>query len=300
MNMQQRRIRRFWGAFGGVDTHVCRCHPSSICELYFSNAAYIWYIKFESDSSSTQFPTNSEYNSKIMDILQMAIFVVQLWMGDGFMLFRLWKVWSNDRRVVLPITVGFLANIALGILLVYTSVAEDLSLVGKESGTQSSLGAVLSVPVIMSVYSLSFVVHLACTVMIAGRILYLDRRVSRWVRNQARTRSTAMAVILLESGLLYSAAMLCLLITSHYTFAGGYNSAHIVMNAIVPLIGITFSILIIRMGLGISTEARLRAQAGGEIHSGPSSAIHQNAAYSMMLFASRSRSSVEEEPKLIV
>ncbi|EIW76965.1 hypothetical protein CONPUDRAFT_158106 [Coniophora puteana RWD-64-598 SS2] len=63
----------------------------------------------------------------------------------------------------------------------------------------------------------------------------------------------AVAITLLESGAIYSISMFCMLVTYRaelYTVTAIYWQHYvIVMNAIVPIIGIAFSLIVIRMGL---------------------------------------------------
>ncbi|EIW75972.1 hypothetical protein CONPUDRAFT_158751 [Coniophora puteana RWD-64-598 SS2] len=43
----------------------------------------------------------------VAQIVQVAAFLMQMWLGDGFMLYRLWKIWDKDKRML----VGFLISI---------------------------------------------------------------------------------------------------------------------------------------------------------------------------------------------
>ncbi|EIW74994.1 hypothetical protein CONPUDRAFT_159754 [Coniophora puteana RWD-64-598 SS2] len=66
----------------------------------------------------------------------------------------------------------------------------------------------------------------------------------------------------------------------------------IVMNAIVPIIGIAFSLIVVRMGLGITTEMHLRMQETR--HPIARSAGPNSIANSIMLFAQGSSTNTEE------
>ncbi|EIW74991.1 hypothetical protein CONPUDRAFT_77773 [Coniophora puteana RWD-64-598 SS2] len=137
--------------------------------------------------------------SVLASILVQIAFVAQIWLGDGFMLFRLWKVWNSDKRVVIPHTVGFIADVAFGILALYQNAA---ALVDPEKETMGpnqiarafALGDILYMPLI----AVSLAVHISCSGVISS--------------------------------------------------------------SITPLIGITFSIIITRMGLGISVEMYVKAR----------------------------------------
>ncbi|EIW78851.1 hypothetical protein CONPUDRAFT_74442 [Coniophora puteana RWD-64-598 SS2] len=127
---------------------------------------------------------NYESTTIVVGVITQAAFVSQLWLGDGFMLYRLWKVWNHDKRVVIPMTVAFLINIPLGALVI------------SEIFIEFAMTPLLAT---------SCAVHLGCTV---------------------------------------------------------------VMNVIVPLVGIVFSAIIIRMGLGLSPETYYTTRGNTEEMSG--------------------------------
>jgi len=215
----------------------------------------------------------------------MVAFVVQLWLGDGFMLYRLWKVWNNDKRVVVPISLGFFVNIVLGILLLSRNTSESMILIV----TQSYLSRVTVVSASLSLFVMSFIVHLSCTLMISGRIFYLCRHVRRHMHGSRLNNPMTVAITLLESGTMYSVSILCLLMI--YVFGNRYYTT--VMNLIVPIVGIAFSLIVIRMGLGITTEMRLQVQDNRHTitrSSGPNTA----ATNSIMLLAQGSSTNTED------
>jgi len=66
--------------------------------------------------------------------------------------------------------------------------------------------------------------------------------------------------IILESGAIYSSTLLVLLAT----YASNSFSQYIALDMLVPIIGITFSLIIVRVGLGISESS----SRGGNNHHG--------------------------------
>ncbi|EIW75004.1 hypothetical protein CONPUDRAFT_147543 [Coniophora puteana RWD-64-598 SS2] len=193
-------------------------------------------------------------------------FVAQVWLGDGFMLFRLWRVWNNDQRVVTPISLGFLADIALGIFALYRN---GEAFVDMKDRTTTTIGqhiddqaTMMANTVYISVVAVSLAVHVTCTVLIAARVLFLQRQVGRSVQREGGVSPTAVAILLLESAAIYSLSMLALLIAFAESFIKSlrsrFNYMDVVMGLVVPLVGVTFSIIITRMGLGISVEMFLR------------------------------------------
>ncbi|EIW78849.1 hypothetical protein CONPUDRAFT_155565 [Coniophora puteana RWD-64-598 SS2] len=142
----------------------------------------------------------------------MATFAIQQWLGDGFMVYRLWKVWNGDKRVVIPMTAAFVIDVLFGLTM--------------------ALGSDVQI-----------------------------RAYAQGIRN---TSPVAIAAILLESGAIYSASILGLLVTfvAPKTAAKSSIEQSIpLMSAIVPLIGIVFSAIIIRMGMGLSPETYYTTRA---------------------------------------
>jgi len=57
-------------------------------------------------------------------------------------------------------------------------------------------------------------------------------------------------IIIIESGAIYSAGLLCLLVT----YAVGSNGQYPSLDAEMPLVGIAFNLIIVRVGLGLAQE----------------------------------------------
>ncbi|EIW80453.1 hypothetical protein CONPUDRAFT_165970 [Coniophora puteana RWD-64-598 SS2] len=260
--------------------HVCTSLYHAYLLNYINAVDLIWdsFLDQLSESAQECISRNSSMpqppydyqnlltKSAVSQEIEMVAFVVQLWLGDGFMLFRLWKVWNNDKRVVLPVSAGFLANIAMGIVLLYIDriniIFESADPIYPGEDKLIRFMGNMTAPTSLSVFAVSFVVHLSCTVLIAARIFYLYRHIRRHLHGSRRTSPMAVAITLLESGAIYSISMFCLLVTysaESYTYMEWFYYS-IVMNAIVPIIGIAFSLIVIRMGLGITTEMHFQTQ----------------------------------------
>ncbi|EIW78850.1 hypothetical protein CONPUDRAFT_74441 [Coniophora puteana RWD-64-598 SS2] len=161
---------------------------------YYSNLITQFLVSSGGQSQSFTSPslTGRLY---AMQAVQTVAFVVQLWLGDGFMVY-----------------------LAFGIMLMYDATDDKLQTMSAIMAIKNAYAIIGSV----ALFATSFVVHLSCTAI-------------------------------LESGAIYSLSILSVLI-SYTTLTGIDGYYMIIMNAVPPLIGITFSIIIVRMSLGVTAE----------------------------------------------
>ncbi|EIW74915.1 hypothetical protein CONPUDRAFT_169817 [Coniophora puteana RWD-64-598 SS2] len=188
----------------------------------------------------------------VMTEIQIIMFLIQMLLGDGFMLYRLWKVWNSAKLVVIPATVLFVANVALGLanfVLLGWFETFGVSNVDWYPSHLSKYGDGFS----LAVFIVSYIVHLSCAVLIAAKIVVVHWKLRRHSGSSVSSNTLPIAVVVLESGLIYCLSLLLLIITC----VCAVEYTEIVLNAIVPLIGITFSIIMVRMGLGLSTESSI-------------------------------------------
>ncbi|EIW74964.1 hypothetical protein CONPUDRAFT_77749 [Coniophora puteana RWD-64-598 SS2] len=132
------------------------------------------------------------------------------------------------------------------------------------SWTSIAIGGLTYMPLV----AVSLVVHAMCTIMIASRIIFLQRQVGGSVHCVNGISLTNVAITLLESAAVYSALMVALLVILTEVFIKSSSSRFdymaTVMNAAVPLIEVIFSAIITRMGLGVSVEIFKISSAGEE------------------------------------
>ncbi|KAF8208012.1 hypothetical protein K438DRAFT_1754758 [Mycena galopus ATCC 62051] len=180
-------------------------------------------------------------------ILKSTAYYLQTITGDGFMLFRVYLVWNADNRVCLPIFVCFIASIAMGIVTIH------------EFAKVSSSDPVFVKPHnwIVSFFSLTLFTNFSCTLLIAGRIWWIDRQAGNAAEIISGRKLGPTIIILIESGAIYSA---CLIILLSLYISGSY-AQYIALDGVVQVVGVVFSLIIVRVGLGLTSEATTRTKA---------------------------------------
>ncbi|KAG9313794.1 hypothetical protein JVU11DRAFT_6154 [Chiua virens] len=161
------------------------------------------------------------------------IYIVQTIIGDGVLLYRCYAVWQSKFVMVLP---GLLwcASGVTGFAATYTA--------SQASGTNifnGSLGKWIT-----SFWASAFATNVLATSLLAYRIWHLDHR-SAGLRGHRRSQLRPILHIILDSALIYSLTLL----TGLICFVSGSNAQYVVLDMVMPIISITFYMVIIRVGL---------------------------------------------------
>jgi len=211
---------------------------------------------YSSDTEGGPIGYLSQVNVPIY-VLKSTAYATQTLVGDAFILYRLYFVWLGEKRVVIPISICFIASIGVGIgaLQAFARAAPD------EQVFISKLQNW-----IVSFFSLTLFTNFSCTTLIAGRIWWTHRRAIGLVGGRSLVPA---AVVIVESGAIYSACLVILL----SLYLSGSFAQYIVLDAVTQVIGIVFSLVIVRVALGISsdnaiTKTRLTMFAAAEIDPG--------------------------------
>ncbi|KAJ7439330.1 hypothetical protein FB451DRAFT_1415753 [Mycena latifolia] len=177
-----------------------------------------------------------------MHVAKIALFFTQTLIGDSFVIYRCFVVWRPSpnpcRRwgvIALPLAL-LCGTIASGIGVIYTTTR------GAPPGASVFLPAL--VPWVISFFGFTLCTNVLCTVLIVLRIWFCAHRS---VVQHSLLRPF-MAVVI-ESGAIYSGALLALLVM----YASGSVGQYPALDYVMPLVGITFSMIIVRVNLGISS-----------------------------------------------
>lgn len=183
----------------------------------------------------------SEVNTAIYSLKSTA-YCMQTLVGDGFMWYRLYLIWGGDKRICFPILICFIASIGVGIgaLQAFARASPEAPVFITELQDW-----------IVSFFSLTLFTNFSCTILIAARILYVHRRMSAALANTSTKSVFPAAMIIIESGSIYSACLIILL----SLYLSGSFAQYIMLDAVTQMIGIVFSLIIVRVGLGLSTDA---------------------------------------------
>lgn len=185
-------------------------------------------------------------------ITKVAVYEAQTVLGDGFMIYRLYVVWRKDKRILIPGVIWMLGSTSLAIygvvsLCQLTSIASIFAMRIKNIG--------------LSFYSITLGVNLICTAMIAYRIWKMERQMSE---GAYRSRNlSAVLVSIIESGAIYSAWLIILIAT----FATNSLAYYPIFDALPSLIGIVFTLIIVRVALGLSAASESTSNISSHVYS---------------------------------
>ncbi|KAI0311142.1 hypothetical protein OF83DRAFT_1152129 [Amylostereum chailletii] len=173
--------------------------------------------------------------SNFTNIFGSALYIAQTLVGDAFVLYRCAVVWGNNYWIIAFPSLLLGGSTATGIGILYTFA--------KVTPTDEIFASELS-HWITSFFSLTLSTNIIGTVLIAIRIWRINR-LSKLVGT-----ATLMPVLLVvvESGAVYSATLIALLAT----YLAKSWAQYLLLDAISPIVGIVFSVVIVRLGLGLS------------------------------------------------
>jgi len=167
-------------------------------------------------------------------------------LADLMLIYRLWLVWDRSYYVViLPLI------LCLGSLVTVFAVVYEVS--------HAELTTTYATAITNWAYSF-LSLGLAQNAIVTGLIVGKIWKINMGVRGQTATVSSLWPVIavLMESGALYSSCVMITLIT----YVTQNNGSAVMTDIIVPIIGITFMLIIVRVGLGFS-KTRSNAMTSG-------------------------------------
>ncbi|TFY72988.1 hypothetical protein EVG20_g32 [Dentipellis fragilis] len=181
-------------------------------------------------------------------VFKSAIYTFQTVTGDGVVIYRCYKVWQDVRVIIFPI-IMLCGVITTGVGSVWACSQAKPSGAGifaKETGQW-----------ITAFYSSTLSTNFICTMILASRIWQMNSRVTRKVPGAARSSLMPVVFIIVDAGILYSAALLSALIC----FVTKSNGQYVVLDMIMPIISIAFYMVIVRVGIA---EASGTPSHGGE------------------------------------
>ncbi|KAJ7088621.1 hypothetical protein C8R44DRAFT_442856 [Mycena epipterygia] len=137
--------------------------------------------------------------SSTLAVLKGAVYTVNIWLADAFLLYRAYIVWGRNYVVFFPM-LTYLGSIAMGMGLLV-----EISKPGAVFGQAAIIN--FGTPF----WSLSVATNVLSTILIAGRLAYRRRAIHQIRKDQARyTRNstTSTSAIFAESAGLYAVAAL--------------------------------------------------------------------------------------------
>ncbi|KAG2040414.1 hypothetical protein BDR03DRAFT_948665 [Suillus americanus] len=194
---------------------------------------------FTADEAEPNYP--SKYYGTFdtwQNILKSTLYVAVTLVSDAFILYRSFILWGRNYLIAAFPFLLFIADIAIGVFWVYT-----LSLVVPG---ENVFADALSIRV-KTFYSITLAMNVICTLLIAFKILKIQKVVAPFKKGNDDQVSRLVPIIV-ESGSVYSA----LLVVMIGTYTSNSPAMFIILNSMSPIIGIVFSSVIVRVGLGLS------------------------------------------------
>jgi len=169
-------------------------------------------------------------------LTQKILSFLQTLTGDTFIIYRLYIVWNRNKLVVLPAIVCLAGCLASGIgTLVVLGVASP------------STSVFTAKQWVASFFATTLITNGGCTILIALKIWLTERQTSAVFRSRS---ALSVAIMIVESGAIYSIA----LVTVLALFLANSWAQYIVLDMVIQLTGIAYSLIIVRVGLSLTSE----------------------------------------------
>ncbi|KAF8962903.1 hypothetical protein BDZ97DRAFT_1823341 [Flammula alnicola] len=180
--------------------------------------------------------------SNWINVMKMACYVAQTFVGDAILLFRCWVVYGNNWLVIgIPILL-WLGTTVCGAMTIYVEATINTS--GK------LLNASNLEPFITSMLCLTLVTNVLTTSLIVYRIWRIRKPLRHHSTVIVNSPLTHVVVVLIESGLMYTISIIILF----GLYMASNNGQYGVSNAVVQIIGITFNLIITSVDRGEPTQ----------------------------------------------
>jgi hypothetical protein len=179
------------------------------------------------------------------------VYAAQTLIGDGVVLYRCYAVWQSKLAMILPALLWCVA-IVTGFGSPYTE-------------SQMTEGGVFGLRLsrwIISFWASTLATNIVTTLMLAYRIWYVNWRATRLCDHRTSELRPILHVII-DAGLIYSVTLFAALIC----YVNKSNGQYVVLDMIVPIISITFYMVIIRVGLANRANQPMAALSLGHTSS---------------------------------
>jgi len=183
-----------------------------------------------------------------LSLIKTSLYFVTTIIFDAFILHRCYVVWDRNYLVILLPFIVWLADIGTGIASVQglsgLTTGDSVFIQKQERITKSFLSSTVAV-------------NGLCTLLIAYRL---------WTRQATMRDSrkafglTREAAIMAESGAIYSITLILII----STYASKSNSFNVFLDMASPIIGIAFSLIIIRLGVNAAEATHISMQGMGQ------------------------------------
>lgn len=193
--------------------------------------------------SSNTNPENyySDFGSPIQTV-KSYLFIAQTLLGDGVMIWRCYVVYNNSKVVLLLSAVPITMNITFGVMGAIRYIQHKGDLLEQNS-----------------LYLSTFIaVTLAVNITCSAAVVYQIWRTSKEMQDFRKVFPLLSAII--QSGALYATTILATLIS----YVVKSNGVYTALDAIVPLVGIVFSLIVLQIHFHLHMNSLSRNNAAAE------------------------------------
>ncbi|KAK7056663.1 hypothetical protein VNI00_002380 [Paramarasmius palmivorus] len=206
-------------------------------------------IAFFISPSKGQTPlTFYEYIGHWTRVLREALYVLNSFMADTLLIYRLYVIWSYNWKVIVGPIVLLLASSTSGAITVY-----EIS----RGGSGDSVFSKHVSDWATTLFTLTFVTNVIVTSLIAMKIWRMARNTSTYLGRQHGLKYSRALVVIVESGALYSGSLLILLVL----FTTNNEAQIILYSSVSQIVGIAPTLIIVRLGLGLTVRDNLTTVA---------------------------------------
>lgn len=158
------------------------------------------------------------------------IYALQTMLGDGVVIYRCYVVWQSVWVIILPCILWCCSSVAALVAPYYASQATGGSIYTNQTAQW-----------ITALFTLTLSTNLISSGLLVYRIWTIERKISL----SRVTNGTMMPIVyvLIDAAIMYSAALLSILIC----FVCANNAQYIMLDMIMPIISITFCMVLLRL-----------------------------------------------------
>ncbi|KAF9459672.1 hypothetical protein BDZ94DRAFT_1267757 [Collybia nuda] len=180
--------------------------------------------------------------SNPLQVAKTAVYVTLTLTGDSFVIYRCYVVWNRTWWIVILPILLWMATGAVGFATTHAFYET------KKGG----IFLVNLVPLVTSFICMTLSTNVVCTALIAYRILRSQLEIRKFRDHHQSSHVYSAVIILLESAGIYSSSLVALVAV----YLLHSNGQFIILDITAQLLGITFSMIILRVALGISSGGR--------------------------------------------
>ncbi|KAJ7671267.1 hypothetical protein DFH06DRAFT_112681 [Mycena polygramma] len=182
----------------------------------------------------------------------MALYVTNNIVADSLVIYRCYVIWGFSLKIVAAPAIMLFSTSICGYAAVYNFT---------KTGPGENVFASRLADWGTAVFSLSLSTNIVVTCLIAGRIYWIARKTSRLLGTKhSRKYHNALAIIV-ESGAIYAMSLLTLLVL--YCLKSGVQ--YIMFDVQAQIMGIVPTMIIVRVGLGASTQDTMMGASNARV-----------------------------------